>query len=178
MTLNVDELLADTCFLSAEEFGAYILILMELGKNEAYLNAWEDTFTSERTFTEITKLNVNKWVEIKETIKSFFSISDSYWTCFEAQSENHVSFEFYSNRQRMPKSLRQKIFKRDGWFCRYCSSDEGPFHIDHIIPVSKGGTDDEDNLCVACVPCNLSKSDKTLVGLGEVLNPQIQWEGR
>ena len=34
------------------------------------------------------------------------------------------------------------------------------FHIDHVIPTSKGGTDDFDNLALACVSCNLSKSDR------------------
>jgi 5-methylcytosine-specific restriction endonuclease McrA len=37
---------------------------------------------------------------------------------------------------------------------------EGPFHIDHIVPVSRGGSNRDDNLCVACAPCNLRKSAK------------------
>lgn len=35
-------------------------------------------------------------------------------------------------------------------------------HIDHVIPRSRGGTDDMDNLAVSCAPCNLSKGDKLL----------------
>lgn len=34
------------------------------------------------------------------------------------------------------------------------------FHIDHVIPTSKGGSDELDNLALACVSCNLSKSDR------------------
>lgn len=34
--------------------------------------------------------------------------------------------------------------------------------IDHIVPVAKGGGNDEDNLCTACVPCNQGKSDRDL----------------
>jgi hypothetical protein len=33
--------------------------------------------------------------------------------------------------------------------------------IEHIIPKSKGGTDDEENLWLACRSCNLFKSDQT-----------------
>lgn len=41
------------------------------------------------------------------------------------------------------------------------------FHIDHILPIAKGGTDDSDNLCFACELCNLHKWTKT-----EGLDPQ------
>lgn len=34
------------------------------------------------------------------------------------------------------------------------------FHIDHVIPTFKGGSDDFDNLALACVLFNLSKSDR------------------
>jgi len=32
--------------------------------------------------------------------------------------------------------------------------------IDHVIPTSRGGTDDESNLEVRCNPCNARKSDR------------------
>jgi hypothetical protein len=55
---------------------------------------------------------------------------------------------------------RAAILKRDGEVCTYCQTTLGPFHIDHIIPVSRGGSNQDDNLCVACAPCNLTKSAK------------------
>ena len=58
--------------------------------------------------------------------------------------------------------LRAEIFKRDGEKCQYCGTTSGPFHIDHIHPVSRGGGSDRSNLCVSCATCNLSKRDKTL----------------
>ena len=35
--------------------------------------------------------------------------------------------------------------------------------IDHVKPRSKGGTDDEDNLVVACFPCNQRKGDSVVL---------------
>lgn len=43
--------------------------------------------------------------------------------------------------------------------CSYCGGERE--HIDHIIPLSKGGTGDWDNLAPACARCNLSKGTKS-----------------
>lgn len=69
-------------------------------------------------------------------------------------------------RRDMPESawlrLRRVVFARDGKVCRYCASTDGPFHIDHVIPLSRGGTHDLGNLAVACHGCNSAKSGKLL----------------
>jgi len=64
-------------------------------------------------------------------------------------------------RKSLSKRLRFSIFTRDGYTCRYCGKQAGDviLHIDHIIPVSKGGTNDESNLITSCVDCNLGKSN-------------------
>jgi len=42
--------------------------------------------------------------------------------------------------------------------CAYCRTKLGKkYHIDHILPVSKGGTNDRYNLQITCVSCNLTK---------------------
>jgi 5-methylcytosine-specific restriction endonuclease McrA len=47
-----------------------------------------------------------------------------------------------------------------GWRCAYCP---GKFeHLDHVIPVSLGGTNWPANLRPACAKCNLTKSNKRL----------------
>lgn len=66
-------------------------------------------------------------------------------------------------RSKMTKALREKIKKRDNYTCQCCGKympDEVGLHIDHIIPVSKGGKTEEDNLQVLCSKCNLRKSNK------------------
>ncbi len=49
--------------------------------------------------------------------------------------------------------------------CGYCLSPQrlvmARLEIEHIIPISKGGSNDESNLWLACPLCNRYKSDKT-----------------
>jgi hypothetical protein len=58
-------------------------------------------------------------------------------------------------------ALRTRVFERDDYTCRYCGARGGKLECDHIIPVSRGGSDDLSNLATACFPCNRSKRDKT-----------------
>jgi 5-methylcytosine-specific restriction endonuclease McrA len=55
---------------------------------------------------------------------------------------------------------RTDIFAAYGDTCTYC--DAPAEHLDHVVPISKGGADAAHNLLPACAPCNLSKSDKSL----------------
>lgn len=67
-------------------------------------------------------------------------------------------------RQPIPKSLRFEVFKRDSFTCQYCGrkAPEVVLEIDHIEPVSKGGTNDILNLITACKDCNAGKGDRQL----------------
>ena len=67
-----------------------------------------------------------------------------------------------ASRPHIPINIQAAVKSRDGECCVYCGDTEGPFHLDHIYPWSKGGEHSVDNLCVACAPCNCSKGDKTL----------------
>lgn len=46
--------------------------------------------------------------------------------------------------------------------CRWCGEDTRPRvrHIDHVIPLARGGADSVENLCVACPDCNMRKGSK------------------
>ena len=62
--------------------------------------------------------------------------------------------------REMTKSKRFKVFHRDSFKCRYCGRDaqETTLEVDHIIPRSRGGGDDLENLATSCVDCNRGKS--------------------
>lgn len=57
---------------------------------------------------------------------------------------------------------RAYIIERDNSRCHMCRKKckREEIHLDHVIPLSKGGTHTLENLRVACAPCNLSKGDR------------------
>ena len=67
--------------------------------------------------------------------------------------------------QRLPSAIwdivRAIVFERDGYACSYCGSDRD-LQGDHILPLSRGGSNAFDNVATACKACNRAKSSKTL----------------
>jgi len=65
---------------------------------------------------------------------------------------------------RPPLSIKFKrtILERDDYACQYCGA-KGPnviLHVDHVIPIAGGGSNDSTNLATACRGCNLSKGSR------------------
>ncbi len=66
-------------------------------------------------------------------------------------------------RQKMTKSLRYYIMKRDNFKCQICGrtqEDGVKLEVDHKKPIAKGGKTEPDNLWTLCWDCNRGKADK------------------
>ena len=61
-------------------------------------------------------------------------------------------------RQGIPSEVRREVWRRDGGKCVKCGSREN-LEYDHIIPVSKGGSNTARNIELLCEACNRSKND-------------------
>lgn len=61
-----------------------------------------------------------------------------------------------SSRQWM--KVRERILVRDECLCRYCG--DWADTVDHVLPIVRGGPNDDDNLVACCRYCNTSKGAK------------------
>ncbi|MBI4782392.1 MAG: HNH endonuclease [Oscillatoriophycideae cyanobacterium NC_groundwater_1537_Pr4_S-0.65um_50_18] len=65
----------------------------------------------------------------------------------------------------IPQKLRDQVEEADRHCCCYCQTSEVnsgiPMTCDHIVPLSKGGANSFENVCLACRTCNEFKSDLT-----------------
>lgn len=66
-------------------------------------------------------------------------------------------------RKLLTDGMRYDVLKRDGFRCQLCGAtakDGIKLHVDHIIPISKGGKTEMQNLRTLCERCNLGKGNK------------------
>ena len=100
----------------------------------------------------------------KEERYNFDELKALFDHTIELKAERQTrQFQIRVERAKMTDSLRYDILKRDNFRCQICGStaqDGVKLHIDHIIPVAKGGLTTESNLRTLCDRCNMGKSDK------------------
>lgn len=80
---------------------------------------------------------------------------DTHWTEFAERN-------FAKRDRSLSSELVTYVLERDNFTCQYCYQRGGKLTIDHKTPVSRGGSDKIDNLCVACHRCNCRKGRKTV----------------
>lgn len=74
-------------------------------------------------------------------------------------------------RPLISNRVRFDVLERDGFRCRYCGSgpEEGVvLVVDHVVPITAGGTSAMDNLVAACQACNAGKAARILRVSGTV----------
>ena len=88
---------------------------------------------------------------IKKTANSINKVDRKHrkWTRFKNEYRP-------ANKRYIPKATRKAVFIRDNCSCVKCGATEN-LHIDHEIALSRGGSNDVDNLEVLCRDCNLRK---------------------
>lgn len=69
---------------------------------------------------------------------------------------------------RYERIRRIDVFEADGFRCYLCKKvfEASDLQVDHIVPVSRGGTHTRDNVATACGHCNASKGAKLLEEMG------------
>jgi 5-methylcytosine-specific restriction endonuclease McrA len=64
---------------------------------------------------------------------------------------------------RKVPATRAAVMLRDAYVCQYCGATPGRHNltVDHVLPRSRGGSHDWDNLVTACTRCNQRKGSRT-----------------
>lgn len=73
-----------------------------------------------------------------------------------------IKSRLYNTDVKLWKRISKEVFERDNFTCSYCGEIGGILEIDHIHPISKGGSNELDNLTTSCRKCNRQKKDKTV----------------
>lgn len=79
-----------------------------------------------------------------------------------------------AERKQLSNYVRFQVLKRDLFTCQYCGRSGVELEVDHIKPVSKGGTNDMDNLITSCKDCNRGKLNSFVIPEGYMLVPETK----
>lgn len=154
-------------YTKAEYFENLLMVWTHLGRQPTYgeMNQPPSCITS--------GAYEKKWGTWSKALLAFVERVNSD---MESESPAPVSTSPGSSRpkrramQKSPRSIplgvRYNILKRDHFKCVLCGNSPAidplcTLHVDHIIPVARGGSGDIKNLRSLCQPCNLGKSNKS-----------------
>ncbi len=108
----------------------------------------------ERTSVDTSADRRRAWDRDRKRLQRGLRLSDSEWLPLVAQ-----------------------ILKRDGHACTYCGAKE-KLTADHVVPLTRGGTNDPSNLTACCLPCNTKKGNKLvaewLPATSTVFHPNVR----
>lgn len=113
----------------------------------------------------ITSRNIQlRWVKLAQFVGEDF-INSEYNLIRDVKIPKYKlspNTRMYCKNVKQWYKLMGIVFQRDDYTCRYCGKKGGILELDHIVPSSKGGTDNLDNLATSCRRCNRQKRDKSV----------------
>lgn len=88
-------------------------------------------------------------------IREAFDRERTYWERLEQKYDRGQEIS-QNDRPRVPENVRIEVWRRDGGKCARCGSREN-LEYDHIIPLSRGGSNTTRNIELLCEKCNRQK---------------------
>ena len=88
---------------------------------------------------------------------------------FSMKLPSVIALKSYIRPQTNPNFTRFNVFLRDKFSCQYCGNKKD-LTFDHLLPRSKGGKTNWDNVVTACSACNVQKGVRLLKFSGMTLN--------
>jgi len=88
---------------------------------------------------------------------------------FEMNLPSVIALKHFIQPSKNPNFTRFNVFLRDKFSCQYCG-DKKDLTFDHLLPKSKGGLTDWENVVTACSTCNVQKGGKLYKTCGLILS--------
>lgn len=116
-----------------------------------------------------TELATELLAEIKSKLQDKINGNDSRNSSFKQGliAKRRIEFNKLSNERKL------LLIERDGHECKICKA-QMHLTVDHVMPLSRGGSDDLKNLQLLCKSCNSQKSNKR-TDLEPIEGPTIYW---
>lgn len=158
---------ADTGHLSMAHHGAYLMLMAH------YYSTGRPIKDDLGHIKMICRANSKRQtLEAKEVLDEFFVLRDGYFYHETGPDSFLIPRHRSSQTERDGENgirirgdrwaeIRNKVYARDDYTCAYCGERGGRLECDHVIPVSRGGSNELTNLVTACFSCNRSKHNRT-----------------
>ena len=128
-------------------------------KKNAYKSWIKKLFTK-----EVKEFNPQKYPvkHLKEDLEKQCSVFGHLCPVFFTNEPFTETKELRRIGRNIPRHIILRVVRRDNNTCQVCGKilKDNEIEFDHIIPVSKGGSSEEQNIRVACLECNRRKSNK------------------
>ena len=113
--------------------------------------------------------NPEKYAKIQKNhkikYKEYYSEYYKKWAEENRDKLRLKKHRYYSRKKRqlgvVSPDIIALLFEEQEGLCFYCNRELQDYHLEHKIPISRGGLHDDKNLCLSCPTCNLRKKDKT-----------------
>lgn len=105
------------------------------------------------------KANQQRWMKENAERVQHYRQREDRRLAGRAHSSHRRALKKNSPLAHTAQDIEQQKTRQKGK-CYYCHKKFADFHVDHIIPLSRGGSNGPDNIVVTCPTCNLSKNDR------------------
>ena len=111
--------------------------------------------------------NIATWISRLQRVAPVASLSLEL-VKFDTQAlvDPEISGAEYQQGTLYGYEVREYLLEKWGHKCAYCGAKNVPLQVEHLMPKSRGGTNQVDNLTLACGPCNQKKRNQTAAEFG------------
>lgn len=131
--------MSDTLVINADGLPVSVVPLSVVSWKEAILYMYHD------------KCDVMEWYDN-------WIVHSAHW---ETRVPAVIMLKDYLRRATEVRFSKTNVFLRDQYHCLYCGTavNNNSGTLDHVIPLSRGGRTNWENIVTACSPCNMRKGN-------------------